>query len=96
MEAPTGLLSVVTEKGGDIVHIHGDEVGLERLARIIEAVREELRRGECGHDHLRTAAWAGSELTESMLAQEREAGATQVHHVKVYGWNPEWKRKHGL
>jgi hypothetical protein len=96
METPTRLLSVVAEKSGDVVHIHTDELGLERLARVIDDLRAKLRAGECDHDHLFTEAWAGGELTETMLAQDRESGATQVHHVKIYAWTSEWKAKHGL
>jgi hypothetical protein len=31
-----------------------------------------------------------------MLAQEREKGCKQVHHLKVYGWTEGWASKHGL
>ena len=31
-----------------------------------------------------------------MLAQEREKGCKQVHHVKIYGWTDEWASKLGL
>ena len=96
MDTLPGLLSVVAEKDGNTVYIHADEAGLERLARTIENLRAKLRKGECDHDHLFTKTWAGGELTESMLDQERDAGATQVHHIKIYSWTREWKEKHAL
>ena len=84
-----GLLSVITEANGDVVHIHADEAGLERLAVVVERLRAKLRQGEHDHEHLFTEAWAGHELTESMLPAERAAGAKQVHHVKIHAWTKE-------
>jgi hypothetical protein len=43
-------------------------------------------------DHLMTNAWGGRQLSERTL----DPGARLVHHVKLYGWTPEWIEKHGL
>ncbi|MDB5346404.1 MAG: hypothetical protein JWP89_4781 [Schlesneria sp.] len=59
-------------------------------------LKRKIEAGECPHDHLHSESWAGSELTETMLALERIKGCKQVHHVKVYGWPDEWAKKHGL
>ncbi|MBI5564228.1 MAG: immunity protein 32 [Chloroflexi bacterium] len=84
-----GLLSVVVEKDGEVVHIHADEAGLEQLAVVIERLRVKLRQGQHDHEHLFTEAWAGHELTESMFPADRAAGAIQVHHVKIHAWTKE-------
>jgi len=90
------MLSIVAEPTGDVIYIHADLAGLEALEQAVSALRRHVAQGECEHDHLFTEAWAGEELTETMLDQERGSGCTQVHHVKLYGWTDEWSRKHGL
>lgn len=90
------MLSVVTEPDGDVVYIHADIAGVTQLENIVVSLKQKIESGECPHDHLHSTSWAGSELTETMLAQERSAGCKQVHHVKVYGWTDEWASKHGL
>ena len=90
------MLSVVTEQDGDVVYVHADLEGLEMLERSISALRQRVAQGECEHDHFFTEAWGGSELTQTMLQQERTDGCKQVHHLKLYGWSDEWSEKHGL
>jgi hypothetical protein len=90
------LLSVVTEPGGDVVYVHADLSGLKKLRSSIDAMITKLECGSCDHDHLRTEDWAGYELTTTMLESEKNKGCTQVHHVKLYAWNTEWKNKHEL
>lgn len=90
------MLSVVTEQDGDVVYVHADLEGLETLERSISALRRRVAQGECEHDHFFTETWGGSELTETMLPQERTDGCKQVHHLKLYGWSDEWSKKHGL
>lgn len=90
------MLSVVTEPDGDVVYVHADAAGVVQLEELVAYLKKKIEAGECPHDHLRSESWAGSELTETMLAQEKIKGCKQVHHVKVYGWTDEWASKHGL
>ena len=90
------MLSVVTEPEGDVVYVHADAAGIEQLEKLVAYLKRGVQAGDCPHDHLHSESWAGSELTEKMLAQEKDKGCRQVHHVKVYGWTNEWASKHGL
>jgi hypothetical protein len=90
------LLSVVAEKDCDTIYIHANKDGLDLLSRSIDRLRKNLERNDCAHDHFFTAAWAGDELTETMLNQESEKGCKQIHHVKLYSWTYEWVKKHKL
>jgi|JI6StandDraft_1071083.scaffolds.fasta_scaffold20932_7 hypothetical protein len=96
MDQPNHLLSVVTDPEGDVVFIHGDRAGLECLRSAIDRLLRNLAEGKTDHDHFRSTDWAGSELTTSMLSSEKEAGCRSVHHVKIYSWSDEWKKKQGL
>ncbi|MCP3875774.1 MAG: hypothetical protein GY699_21800, partial [Desulfobacteraceae bacterium] len=90
------LLSVTTEKDGDIVYIHADKNGLEFLENTIRRLRANLEKDECDHDHLFTEAWAGDELTETMIEKEKQDNCNQVHHVKIYSWTDVWAKKHKI
>mgnify|MGYP005667163717 CR=1 FL=1 len=90
------LLSFVTDPDGNAVYVHADLSGLKKLRSTVDLLIAKLESGSCDHDHLRTEDWAGYELTTSMLESEEKSGCTQVHHVKLYAWNPEWKKKHDL
>lgn len=96
MAEPDYLLSVTTAATGDAVTIHGDRQGLELLREKIDVLLAGLVAGECDHRHLRSDAWAGFELSTSMLESERDAGHRIVHHLEVLAWTPDWKLKHGL
>jgi hypothetical protein len=96
IDPPEHLLSVVTEPGGDVVYIHADHAGLEALRASIDRLLECFNQNDCHHEHLFSPDWAGWDLSTTMLEQEREAGCKTVHHIKIYAWDDEWKRKHGL
>jgi hypothetical protein len=96
IEPPENLLSVVTTPEGNVVYIHADRGGLETLRASIDHLLACLDQNDCGHDHLFSQDWAGWDLSTTMLEQEREAGCKTVHHIKIYAWDDEWKRKHGL
>jgi ATP-dependent Lon protease len=66
------MLTVESNEIEGRVEIYFDEAGLRTLEHSIEALK---RRG--GHDHLMTASWAGSELTE----EKQGKGTTLVNHV---------------
>jgi hypothetical protein len=92
MPQPDHVLSVATDKDGDQVFIHADVAGLDHLICSLTHIREKVAEGVCEHDHMMTDAWGGNELTEKVT----DVDAHTVHHVKIYGWTPEWIRKHGF
>jgi len=94
MRPPKGLLSVVVEESGDVVHVHADKAGLAHLAEALEVLRASLERGECDHVHLKSNSWGGFDLTETRI--DSESSAEQVHHLEIFAWTPEWKEKHQL
>lgn len=91
MSKPTHTLSFSSD-GDSQLFIHADADGLDYLIRSLSFVRRKLDDGACEHDHLMTGSWGGCELTERTL----DEGAKTIHHVKIYGWTPEWIQKHGL
>ncbi|MFI8735593.1 Imm32 family immunity protein [Ectopseudomonas toyotomiensis] len=95
IEKPT-LLSIATDPGGEVVHIHADLSSLKRLRSELERMIENLEQDQCDHTHLRPEDWAGYELTTSMLEAEKAAGFRQVHHLKISSWNDIWKIKNDL
>lgn len=96
LEAPNYLLSVTSAATGDAVTIHADKAGLLALRARLDALLARLDQHTSDHDHLRSAEWAGFELTTSMLGSERTDGHRTVHHVEIYAWSPEWKERHRL
>lgn len=95
LEMESKLLSFVTSKSGERISLHVDKAGLSLLISELTWLQKKLDAGECDHTHLRSEAQAGDELTTSKL-KDQEDEDNIVHHVKIYGWNDEWKRKHGL
>lgn len=96
IEPPDYLLSVTSASSGDTVTIHADKEGLLALRARLDVLLAKLNRGASDHEHLRSAEWAGFELSTSMLASERAQGHQTVHHVEIYAWSPEWKKHHDL
>lgn len=96
IEPPNYLLSVTAASTGDTVTIHADKEGLLALRARLDTLLAKLDRGASDHEHLRSAEWAGFELSTSMLTSERTHGHQSVHHVEIYAWSPEWKQRHGL
>ncbi len=85
------LLSFATDNDGQLF-IHADIAGVDCLIRSLTHLRQHLNEGVCEHDHFMTESWGGSGLTEQTLGK----GVQTIHHVKIYGWTPEWVHKHGL
>lgn len=92
MPIPKHILNFGTDKDGSQVFMHADLAGLDHLIRSLTHIREKVSAGICEHDHMMTDAWGGNELSEKGL----DAGTHTVHHVKIYGWTPEWAQKHGF
>jgi hypothetical protein len=92
MPKPDHILSFATDKEGDELFIHADAKGLDHLIRSLTHIRRKMDEDVCDHDHLMTDAWGGTELSERSMA----GGVHLIHHVKIYGWTPEWIQRHGL
>ena len=92
MPNPDHVLNFATDKDGNQLFIHADAKGLDYLIRSLAHIRQKLDDDICEHSHLMTDAWAGSELSERGMAD----GIHTIHHVKIYGWTPEWIQKHCL
>ncbi len=92
MSKPNYTLSFATDADGDQIFIHADAGGLDHLIRSLSHIRSKLDENICDHDHLMTDSWGGHELSERTLDED----ARLVHHVKIYGWTPEWIEKHHL
>lgn len=89
------LLSFVTDASGESLAVHADLAGITMLIDELEILRRELEQGDCPHAHLFSFTSQDSALTTTKLAgQETEVNI--VRHVKIYGWNEEWARRHGL
>ena len=84
MPKPPYVLSFATDQERDQLFIHADAAGLDYLIRSLARIRQSIDANICDHDHLMTAAWGGSELTERGL----DEGTRTVQHVKIYGWTP--------
>ena len=90
------LLSISSSADGAEINIHANDEGLAELERRIRSLRKQLKTGDCPHSHLMSESWGSSELTETMLGTEKDAGCNQVQHVKLYGWPAKWQTKHDL
>jgi hypothetical protein len=90
------LLSFITDDTGQYLAIHVDLRGVSILIDELQKLKADLELNDCPHTHLFvTSNPSARELTSSKLAdQEHEVNV--VHHVKIYGWNEEWARRHGL
>ncbi len=90
------LLSFVTDKNGQLF-IHADREGLEMLMRLgISSLQKALKSDKCEDAHFMSKSWGPGELSETILDTETQDGCVQIHHVKIYSWTGEWKKKHGL
>jgi hypothetical protein len=73
----SSLLVFELTKEGDQLEIHANEEGIRRLKRHLDLL---LAGGP--HVHLKTPAWAGSELGE----QAQQEGHVVLNHVKILCW----------
>jgi len=63
----------------DVVEIHVDREGIKALINKLELL-QRIEGNE--HEHLMTASWGGSELTEDLQGRSNKL----VHHVKMFKW----------
>ena len=89
------LLSFVTDASGTCLAVHADLAGITMLIDELEILREQLELNDCPHAHLFSFVGDRSELTTTKLA-DQEGEVNIVKDVKIYGWNEEWARRHGL
>ena len=89
------VLSFVTSDPAGMVTIHADLAGIEHLISELEYLRKQLLQDDCPHTHLFQQETMDGMLTSTKL-EKQSAEQTIVSHVKIYGWNEEWARKHGL
>ena len=87
--AQNEYLSLETSAEGDQVFLHASPAGLRRLARNLELLASQAESGDSPHDHYFTEAWGGCELSEEL----QDPKNTQVHHLKLFGW--QMGGKHG-
>ena len=79
------MLSLVAAKDSRELHVHLDRGGIAALRRIADRAESMLATGRTDHLHLFSNAWApDGELSQWMPKHETEAGADQVHHLKIY------------
>lgn len=76
------LLTFELNKEKDELFIHGDPVGLRRLARILEHLADVAVGGDFPHDHLFSEGWGGDQLS----SEAQEADHECLNHVKIYAW----------
>jgi hypothetical protein len=91
MKDAAHLLTFVRTKESELV-LHADAQGLSLLISALQSLKEKTEAGGSDHDHLKTSAWAGTELTESRGSESGEL----IHHLKVYAWSEESAVKHGF
>lgn len=92
MTKPKHTLTFVADHEGQLF-VYADAKGLAHLIASLEQLKQRVDAGECGHDHLYSDAWAGSDLSESKGC---ESTGDLIHHVKLYGWTDEAAEKHGF
>lgn len=91
MAKPDHTLCFVCDGEGQIF-LHADSAGLDALISCLEKLKKKTEAGQSDHDHLRTNAWAGSELSEEIGKEEGQV----IHHVKIYGWTEAKTKEHGF
>jgi hypothetical protein len=89
------LLSFVTDGAGESLVVHADLAGITMLIDELELLRAQLEENDCPHTHLFSLVSQGAALTATKLTDQK-GEVNIVKHVKVYGWNEEWARRHGL
>lgn len=87
------LLSFVTNTEGSYLAIHLDLEGARYLRDEIDCIIEKLEEDDCPHTHLFPPPFG--ELTTTKL-QDQQGESNTVAEVKIYGWNEEWAKRHGL
>ncbi|NGX39926.1 MAG: hypothetical protein KR126chlam1_01264 [Chlamydiae bacterium] len=73
------LLTFEWDEKNEILEIHGNQKGLEKLKHIINSL---LFKEDPDHVHLMTNDWGGNELSSEKQSIENE----MINHVKIFKW----------
>ena len=76
---PPKLLTFEIDSTANTVEVHFNAEGAADLIKILERLRASPTNA---HDHLKTPAWGGGELTETKQGRS----AVLVDHVKLFFW----------
>ncbi len=74
------LLTFEWNGGNEMLEIHGNQAGLEKLR---EAINSLLSREVSDHIHLMTKDWGGDELSCEKQCEENQT----INHVKIFQWS---------
>jgi Immunity protein 32 len=73
------LLTFEWDSKNDILEIHGNDKGLEKLKNMLDLL---LNKTSDDHIHLMTKNWGGNELSDDKQCVENEL----INHVKLFKW----------
>ncbi len=73
------LLTFELGSKNEILEIHGNQKGLEKLKTLIDFL---LAKTSNDHIHLMTESWGGDELSDDKQCSENEI----INHVKIFKW----------
>ena len=76
---PSFLLTFEWDAKREILEIHGNPQGLEKLKYLIDSL---LSKENNDHIHLMTADWGGDELSKEIQCPENQ----KINHVKIFKW----------
>jgi hypothetical protein len=76
---PNYLLTFEWDSKNEVLEIHGNQEGLEKLKNTIESL---LAKAHNDHVHLMTKNWGGNELPDNKQCQENET----INHIKLFKW----------
>lgn len=74
------LLTFEWDADNEVLEIHGNEKGLEKLENIIKSL---MAKADRDHIHLMTKNWGGNELSDDKQCSEN----TLINHVKLFKWD---------
>jgi hypothetical protein len=74
------LLTFEWDSDNEILEIHGNKLGLEKLRSIIDSL---LAKNSNDHTHLMSKNWGGNELSDDKQCSENAL----INHVKLFIWD---------
>jgi len=95
MENNGHLIAFVIDKGYDLLYLHLDLAGIDRLIQKLNGIRNELKSGNVDHFHMFSDEWGNGELSLSSMGDKPDEGRP-IHQINVYGWTEEGVRYNKL